>query len=315
MKKKKSVKKVWKLILVVMIIGVAAYLLNETLVEKTQVTVYCVDKTETKLVSENRNIKYKDTEDLMKKVADELKKDPKDKSVIKLIPENVEIENILYNQKDKVVEISLSKDFNDLSSKEKIFMTSGIAKTFNQFDFVEGVKFFVGEEPMKNENGEEIGVITENDVITDTTQQAQEKKEVEIKLYFTNEDASSLIRETRKTIISSDEKTEKVLIEELISGPGIDGKLISPIPKGTELKDIEVKDGICYVDFNEAFKTNHVGGSDLERLTIFSIVNSLTEIEEINKVQFLIEGKKSEIYKGHYEFDKPFERDDSIIKK
>ncbi|HAN09050.1 MAG TPA: hypothetical protein DCP90_00370 [Clostridiales bacterium] len=314
MKKKKSVKKIWKLVLLIIILVVAGYLLRETLVEKKQVFVYCVDKTETKLVNESRNIKYKDTVDLINKMAEELKKNPTDKDIIKLIPENVEIEKVLYNQKDKIVEISLSKDFNDLSNKEKMFMTSGIAKTFNQFNFVKGVKFFVGEEPMKNENGEEIGVITENDVITDTTKQAQEKKEVEIKLYFADADANNLIAESRKTIILSDENIEKIVIEELISGPGTSSNL-SPIPKGTELKDIEVKDNICYVDFNQEFKTNHVGGSDMERLTIFSIVNSLTEIEGINKVQFLIEGKKNEIYKGHYEFDKPFERDESIIKQ
>ena len=48
-------------------------------------------------------------------------------------------------------------------------------------------------------------------------------------------------------------------------------------------------------------------------LTIYSVVNSLTELPHIDKVQFLIEGQKVEVFK-HMIFNEPFVRDDEIIK-
>ena len=45
-----------------------------------------------------------------------------------------------------------------------------------------------------------------------------------------------------------------------------------------------------------------------------SIVNTLTEFEEIKKVQLLVEGKKIESISGHLDLTKPVERMDSIIK-
>ncbi|OGO86957.1 MAG: hypothetical protein A2Y24_03410 [Clostridiales bacterium GWE2_32_10] len=173
--------------------------------------------------------------------------------------------------------------------------------------------YLVNENLTKNE--EKVGSITKNDTVTDITKQEEKKNDVEIKLYFADGDANNLFLEKRMVSVTSNENMAKKVVEELISGPSNSISLVSPIPKDTELKDIVIKDGICYVDFNENFRTNHVGGSSLERLTLYSIVNSLTELKGIGKVQFLIEGKKQEIYKGHYEFDKPFERDESVIKQ
>ena len=48
-------------------------------------------------------------------------------------------------------------------------------------------------------------------------------------------------------------------------------------------------------------------------LTVYSIVNSLCELDEVEKVQFLIEGEKQIEYKGHIEFDKPFRPMEKII--
>jgi len=48
-------------------------------------------------------------------------------------------------------------------------------------------------------------------------------------------------------------------------------------------------------------------------LTIYSIVNSLTEINSVKKVQFLIDGEKISDCKGHLDFSKPFERNEALI--
>ena len=52
-----------------------------------------------------------------------------------------------------------------------------------------------------------------------------------------------------------------------------------------------IKDGVATVNLTKDFVDKHPGGKDAERLTLYSIVNSLTEVKDIQKVKFLINGK------------------------
>ena len=49
-------------------------------------------------------------------------------------------------------------------------------------------------------------------------------------------------------------------------------------------------------------------------MTVYSIVNSLTEISGVDKVQFLIEGQKKDVF-IHLIFNEPFSRDQELIQK
>ena len=71
---------------------------------------------------------------------------------------------------------------------------------------------------------------------------------------------------------------------------------------------------ICFVNFSSEFVTKHSGGSAGEAMTVYSIVNSLTELKNVDKVQFLVEGNKIDVYK-HLEFNEPFPRDETWIKQ
>ncbi len=56
----------------------------------------------------------------------------------------------------------------------------------------------------------------------------------------------------------------------------------------------------------------HTGGEREELLTIYSIVNSLCKLDQIDRVQFLVEGKKLDTYKDNLQFKTPFTAVDSI---
>lgn len=65
--------------------------------------------------------------------------------------------------------------------------------------------------------------------------------------------------------------------------------LIPVIPANTEILGMTIKDGLCKVDFSNAF-TNVSSKSDEESL-IKAVVYTLTEFETVDTVQFMIEGK------------------------
>ena len=83
---------------------------------------------------------------------------------------------------------------------------------------------------------------------------------------------------------------ERLVIENLIKGiDEQDAK--SPIPSGTKLLNITVTDGVCYVNFDSTFLNVDSGMS--ADVVVYSIVNSLTELDNINKVQLLVNGASS----------------------
>lgn len=137
------------------------------------------------------------------------------------------------------------------------------------------------------------------------------EKEISLKLYFPNQDATKVIPEER-TVLITDAGIARVTMEELIKGPQ-DSRLSRAIPEGTKLLNIKIEDNICYVNFSAELRDKHWGGSAGETMTIGAIVNTLTEFPGIQQVQILIEGKVGESIGGHLELDQPLSRIEYIM--
>lgn len=65
----------------------------------------------------------------------------------------------------------------------------------------------------------------------------------------------------------------------------------SPIPSGTALRGIKIEDGLATVDFTSAFQTNFHGSETQEAQTINSILRTLGQFPDIDRVQILVQGK------------------------
>ncbi|AZR73404.1 hypothetical protein BBF96_08420 [Anoxybacter fermentans] len=130
-----------------------------------------------------------------------------------------------------------------------------------------------------------------------------------IKLYFATKDGMGLQVEKRK--VKGDKKWEAV--RELIAGPTKPG-LFPTIPPEVELLNIRVKNGLCVVNFNEKLITNHWGGSTGEILTVYSIVNTLCQFPDVERVQILVEGRKVQTLAGHLNLEESFEANEELVK-
>lgn len=144
------------------------------------------------------------------------------------------------------------------------------------------------------------------------SQAGELKDKTPYKLYFINEQGK-LAPETRyidnTEVTKGTENVATVLINELISGPAKGSLLQATIPQGTKVNStVAVKDGIATVDLTKDFIEKHKGGKKSEQLTLYSIVNTLTEIKEIKSVQFKIDGKVKKEFKGSYQLDVAFPR-------
>jgi spore germination protein GerM len=134
-----------------------------------------------------------------------------------------------------------------------------------------------------------------------------------VTLYFGDDQAMYLVPEKRE-VLTKGLSAPEIVVEELIRGP-VDEKLTSVLPKETKLISVSVAEGIAFVNLSKEAQTKHWGGSAGEMMTINSIVLSLTDLEGIKEVQFLIEGEKQEAIWGHTETIEPIKPDKGVIKK
>jgi germination protein M len=136
--------------------------------------------------------------------------------------------------------------------------------------------------------------------------------QVTVVLYFPDSQAMYLEREEQTVEAAQGETYEVLAVKALIEGPAVEGHG-KVIPEGTELLSLEIVEGVAYVDFSEEFVKNHWGGSAGETMTIFSVVNTLTESPNVRAVMFLVEGEKLESLAGHIDITGPIERNEDII--
>ena len=146
-----------------------------------------------------------------------------------------------------------------------------------------------------------------NEIIPEEEISEEQMRQTIVSLYFYNENTNSLVPEGR--LIDVKELVEKPynkLIELLIQGPNNE-ELSKTIPEGTRINKIELKGDTLYIDFSKEFINNHEGGEDKEKATIYSLVNTMTNLTEVNSIKILIEGEENKAFKDNkIKFDDPF---------
>ncbi len=268
------------------------------------INYYYLDKTSSLLKTELKSVPEGTDKEMVEYIISTIKDKPVNENYSNVVPDSVEFKsNIL---KDGALVLNLSGEYNDLKSGEELLLRAALVWTFTELSGVDSVEIKVNGTPLMKTNGEEIGPMKREDVVIDTVIETQPTNEVDIVLYFGDENATKLEKESRTVTVNPNQPVERYVVEQLIAGPAVN-KHISTIPADTKIRDIKTADGICYLDLSADFVNKHNGGSTGELMTVFSIVNSLCELEHIDTVQFLIEGEKQDEYKGHIEFSKPFE--------
>ena len=130
-------------------------------------------------------------------------------------------------------------------------------------------------------------------------------------LYFANKEGNGLVKEECEVHYSSNISLDKLVMTKLIEGPE-NSELQATLPSGTKIVMISVADGICYVNLDETFK-NDQNNKIMEQIVLYSIVNSLTELPDVQKVQLSINGDSSGNLRFNYSLSELYERDDSLI--
>jgi len=79
----------------------------------------------------------------------------------------------------------------------------------------------------------------------------------------------------------------------------------TPLPPGTTLRGITIRDGLATADFSPQFKSNFPGGDTREAQVISAIRQTLGQFPEIQNVQILVNGKPIDTLGGMIDLTGP----------
>lgn len=158
------------------------------------------------------------------------------------------------------------------------------------------------------------GQVTPPPKTADIEDSAKEKNRIEkvVTLYFPD-DAVMYLIPTQMHVNTIESKFYQTVVEAIIKGPATDD-LNPSISGDVKVLSATVDKGLCTVDLSSEFAEFNTGGSTKEQMAIFSIVNTLCGLDDINKVKINIEGDENPVFGGHITLDEPFEADTELIK-
>lgn len=272
--------------------------------------IYYIDTNETKIVCQDYTTVSTTKEDLVEEYLEALSQEPKDITMKKALPENVQVEEYSFNEDGRLT-LNFDSDYKSLTGISEVLCRATIVKTLSQIEEVEYIEFNVNGQPLMGVNEKPIGFMESSDFIDNTR-----AENVFVTMYYANETGKALISSNLKISYDGNRSIEQLIIQQLISGPEViegplEKEMKKSIPDGTELLKVTTKDGICYVDFNDKFMSK-IQGVEGE-VVIYSVVNSLVELSGINKVKFSINGEVKKNYGDGIPFEGLFERNLEIV--
>lgn len=208
-----------------------------------------------------------------------------------------------------LLSLRFASDYNATPSVTEVLRRAAIVKTLCQLDGVTAVEFYIGTQPLLTSVGKPVGMLTAEDFIDSTGENTEFYQEAKVAVYFANAAGDALVESNLKITYDGTVSTERLILQQLMEGPVLN-EMQAVIPKGTVLNKVTVRDGICYVDFNEKFMEKREGIT--AEVAVYSIVNSLTELSNVYKVQFLINGAVKKNYQN-LDFSSTFERNLEIV--
>ena len=264
--------------------------------EQSAYHIEYLNKDKNRLVEEPYEPSATDTDGMIKEFLAKLSSDSDNVDYRKPIPNDVEITN--YSLDGVLLTLHFDEDYSKMSAVDEVLCRAAVVRTMTQIDGVDCVAFYIGDAPLTDAKGNLVGTMNQDSFIENPGEQINSIQNTTLTLYFSNLDGDGLVKEVREDVYySSNISMEKLIMEQLLDGPKTkDAK--SAIPEGTKLVSVSVVDGVCYVSLDEAFKNQDYKVN--EAIVIYSIVDSLSELSTISKVQISVNGDTSGVYRDNF---------------
>ena len=271
--------------------------------------IYYVNNEETKNISGEYYTQTEGTEELMEELLEQLS----------IVPSKFEYEAPLaggfgildYTLDNGQLTINFDTNYREMDRVKEVLTRAAIVRTLTQLQGVDYVVFTVQGDLLTDSSGIAIGTMSSDLFIDNAGNEINAYENVDLRLYFANEDGTGLVEENRRNVVySSNISLEKLVVEKLVEGPVSEGAYPTVNPS-TKIISVTVTDGTCYVNLDETFLSQPYSIS--AEVTIYSITNSLVELSNINKVQITINGETNLSYRERFSLSEVFERNLDLL--
>jgi len=272
--------------------------------------VYYINKADTAVVTEQYEPEGEAEEELLQEFLELLQKNPEDTQKKAAIPQAVSI--LDYTLENGQLSLNFDMAYLEMDKLYEILCRSAVVRTLCQIPWVEYVSILIGGSPLLDSHEIPVGLLNADNFVENTGNEINTYTAATLELYFANAAGDKLVNERVDIHYSSNMSMERLVVEQLIRGP-ITQDAYPAIPPGTKIVSVSTKDGICYVNLDEGFLGQ--GYDVLGVIPVYSIVNSLTEIPGISKVQILINGETNLTYREGISFKTIFERNLDLMEE
>lgn len=273
--------------------------------------IYYLNKDETATETVSYQPEAKDTDGLIQELLGKLTETPEGGSMEAVLTDSIFVTD--YTLDNGQLTLHFDPAYQDMDRIREILCRSAVVRTLCQIPDVEYVSFLIGDNPLMDLDKNPVGQMNADSFVENTGDAINEETVTTLTLYFANKSGDKLVKEKVNVTGSSNISVEKLVVESLIRGSVSKDTDYPTLPSGTKILSISTKDGICYVNLNDGFLEQ--GYNVTEAVTIYSIVDSLTELSGISKVQILVNGETDLVYKESMRLDTIYERNLDIIEQ
>lgn len=190
-----------------------------------------------------------------------------------------------FSLSDGTATVTLDNQYLVQSSFNQTLISACLCLSLSQIEGIERVSVAVDGNILVSD-------VSVNDILLYSSELSNEE---EVCLYFANEARTLLIAEYRSLSLDDSTLIERYIVGELLRGTG-DSNLHSPIPEGTTLIGVNRTGSNCTINLSQEFLDNKPSSPTEEILAVYSLVNSLTSLNDVSSVQILVEGQVVDKY-------------------
>lgn len=280
-------KKMWKSLLILISIIMLCGCADQDEETENDYSIYYLNNSETKVEAHGHAIEGDSLEEQIQEMI----------TCLSTMPEKFEYKAPLalfgvldVTVSDGKVILNVDSNYSSMPATTEVLVRAAVVRTLTQLDGIKYVGITVQGEQLYDNTGSPIGLMSADQFIDNDGNEINTYELIKVKLYFANEDGDKLIAAYREKHYSTNTPLERFIVEEVIAGPSgqIEG-LYPTVNPETKVISVSTKDGICYVNLDSGFLT--VMNNVSTEVAIYSIVDSLVELSNINKVQILINGE------------------------
>jgi len=202
------------------------------------------------------------------------------------VPPGMEIDSLSIQGDTAQLSLKATQPVN-LGSWYEALMVEAITRTLTQFSNVDKVVFseasgsfpIFGHVDVSEPISYSDGINTENPPVPAGSTQ--------LILWFPDANAMFMVPVTR--VVPHTLQVAQASVNGLLQGPAPGSDLVGVFPSGTELQDIYIDNGTCFVDFNQAFL--NWAGDLQESYAYYTLALTLTRYSSIDRVVVTVDGE------------------------